>query len=67
MNRSDYVMGDVDKCAACGGMFVVRKNGTMRRHLGNVMGERYGRPVRLLCAGAGKPPAPAGATAGAEQ
>jgi hypothetical protein len=60
---SDYVMGDLGRCATCGGTFVVKKDGTLRWHLGTKTVGRW----RQMCDGAGEPPAPAAGSSGAAQ
>jgi hypothetical protein len=55
MSDPRYVMGDVGRCATCGGAFVVKKDGTMRWHLGNSRIDGSTR-WRRVCVGVGKPP-----------
>lgn len=52
MNRYDYVIGEVGTCPVCEKIFVIRKDGTLRRHLGDVRTGRF----REVCAGVGQKP-----------
>lgn len=47
-------MSKVDTCPVCGGTFAAKKDGTVRRHRGDI----WQGPRRLVCSGSGAYPRP---------